>query len=252
MSNDGYRAELDRARRTGGPLSARLGVVSDAFRRFLPTYDAAVERFVARLAAAGAGTAAPQVGTPLPDFVLPDSEGRLVTLAELLTLGPVVVAINRGVWCPLCRTAVAAYAEIEPAIRAAGSSFVAISPQRAAHGQRHRADAAAGFPMLSDIDLAYATQIGLTVPLGEELRQHYQAVAIDLAAIYGSSNAFLPIPATFVVASDGTIVARHVDPDPRTRMEPAAILQALARAGPATEPAASADGSGAAPAVPTS
>ena len=38
---------------------------------------------------------------------------------------------------------------------------------------------------------------------------------------------FLPIPATYVVASDGRVVAAHVDPDFRKRMEPADIVAAL-------------------------
>jgi peroxiredoxin len=37
----------------------------------------------------------------------------------------------------------------------------------------------------------------------------------------------LPIPATFVLGRDGTILARFVDPDFRKRMEPADILKAL-------------------------
>ncbi|WP_108661032.1 peroxiredoxin-like family protein [Acuticoccus kandeliae] len=235
MVDEGYRAELERARHFGGPLSARLAIVRAAMHRFLPGYDAAMDRFVARITEAGAGSTAPQMGDVLPDFVLPDSEGRLVSLQALRARGPVVVAINRGVWCPLCRTSLAALAEIEPAIGKAGASFVALSPQRAAHARAHRADAKAPFPMLTDLDLGYAMTIGLAVPIGEELAQHYDELAIDLAGMNGNGGAFLPIPATFVVDRNGVVLARHVEPDPRTRMEPEAILQALGRigAGPA-------------------
>jgi len=37
----------------------------------------------------------------------------------------------------------------------------------------------------------------------------------------------VPIPATFVVGRDGVIVARHVDPDFRNRMDIEAIVAAL-------------------------
>jgi peroxiredoxin len=37
----------------------------------------------------------------------------------------------------------------------------------------------------------------------------------------------VPIPATFVVGRDGVIVARHVDPDFRNRMDIEDIIAAL-------------------------
>ena len=53
---------------------------------------------------------------------------------------------------------------------------------------------------------------------------------VDLPVYHGSNAWSLPIPATFVVGRDGRILARHVDPDFRHRMEPEAIVDTLARA----------------------
>ncbi|WP_226579094.1 peroxiredoxin-like family protein [Acuticoccus sediminis] len=227
---DDYRDELDRARRIGGPLDGRLAIIRNAFRRFRPTYSSAIDRFVERIEATDPASRAPAVGEAMPEFALPDSTGRIVTLRALLEEGPVVVSINRGVWCPLCRTTLAALTETEPAVRAAGARLVSISPQRAAYGEAHRHDAGAEFPMLSDVDLGYATVLGLTVPIGEELAACYDGFAIDLAAINGNEGVLLPIPATFVVGRDGTILARHIDPDPRHRMDPCDVVQALTEA----------------------
>ncbi len=41
----------------------------------------------------------------------------------------------------------------------------------------------------------------------------------------------LPLPATFVVGTDGIIKARHLDPDYRKRMEIADLIAALKSAG---------------------
>ena len=40
----------------------------------------------------------PKVGDPLPAFALPDTQGQTVSSAELLTEGPLVVTVYRGVW----------------------------------------------------------------------------------------------------------------------------------------------------------
>lgn len=226
---ESYSEVLARVRAMHGSLAERLAAIRAAWQRYLPGYDGAVERFVARLAEAGAGSAAPGPGEKLPDFVLPDVSGHLVRLEALRAAGPVVVSFERGAWCPLCRSEVSALAQAAPRVKALGGQIVTISPQRAAHGARHLEDAAADFPMLCDIDLGYATGLGLTVPIGEELRAQYEGFAIDLDDYNAGSGALLPIPATFVIAPDGTIVERHIDPDPRRRMEPDTMVQALSR-----------------------
>ena len=44
-------------------------------------------------------------GDLLPDFSLPDAQGRIVTSGELLDRGPLIVAFFRGDWCPYCDVA---------------------------------------------------------------------------------------------------------------------------------------------------
>ncbi len=46
------------------------------------------------------GSAAPKVGDPAPDFTLPDTEGRPVTLSKLLQTGPVILAFFPKAFTP--------------------------------------------------------------------------------------------------------------------------------------------------------
>jgi peroxiredoxin len=55
---------------------------------------------------------------------------------------------------------------------------------------------------------------------------------LNLAKFQGSSSWFVPIPATFVVGRDGSILARYVDPDFRNRMDVEDIIAALRSAAP--------------------
>src|SRR5205823_729720 len=84
-------------------VNERLACYAEAVRRFSPPFAEAVDRLVTRLKNAGAGEAAPRSGDPMPPFVLPDEDGRLVSLVELLKNGPVAVTFHRGHWCPYCR-----------------------------------------------------------------------------------------------------------------------------------------------------
>jgi peroxiredoxin len=49
----------------------------------------------------------------------------------------------------------------------------------------------------------------------------------DLPEYQGNDAWFLPIPATFVLAADGTITARFLDPDYRKRMTVEDLFTAL-------------------------
>jgi peroxiredoxin len=225
---DPYDDAIAAARALAAPLDARLGMARDACRLILPEYDAALDAFVARLERAEAGRFAPKPGEPFPDFALPDDEGRLWRMDALRAEGPVVVALHRGGWCDFCQINLAALAEALPRLRAAGGSLVAVAPQRAAWAARHRAEAGAEFPMLADMGCAVATALGLTVLLDETLRGLLLEFGIDLAHTNGDDGLTIPIPATFVVRRDGVVAARHLDPDPRRRMDIEAMIAAVA------------------------
>ncbi len=209
------------------PLDQRLGMIRDAVAALSAEFAAAVDRLVARLEAGGVGASAPAPGQPMPPFVLPDETGRLVAMPQLLAAGPLVVNFHRGHWCPYCRLHRAALAEAEPAIAAAGARLVIISPERSRYAAQMRAEAADRFPVLTDIDNGYAMSLNLVIWIGAELQTMLGTAGWNLAAYQGNPSWMLPVPATFVIGTDGLVVARHVDPDYRRRMAIEEMLAAV-------------------------
>jgi peroxiredoxin len=212
------------------PLSARLASFVGALRDLGSPYAEAYDRLVARLVSGEAGAPAPKPGDPMPPFVLPSDLGTLVSLEELLGQGPVVVSFNRGHWCPLCRLELAALARIHEKAEAVGAQIVSIVPERQPFAQKIKTDFKVPFPVLSDIDNAYALSLGLVMWVGEEVRGLYSSDGVNVPELNGGGGWFLPIPATFVVGRDGRVIARFVDADFRKRMEVEAILAALGSA----------------------
>lgn len=209
-----------------GPLAERLQTIDADFRERLVDYSRAMDRLVARLHASGAVGGVPEVGDVFPDFILPDSQGHLWRLAAALEKGPVVLAFHRGYWCDFCHLNMAALAEISPRIAAMGSQIVAISPQDAAHAARLARDSGADFPILCDMGLGISTVLGLSYVIDDALQNELALLQVDLHAENDGDGWLMPITATFVLNGDGVIVARHLDPDPRTRMDCDAIVQA--------------------------
>lgn len=196
------------------------------FRERLVDYTRAMDRLIARMHASGAIGGAPEVGEAFPDFILPDSQGHLWRLATALKKGPVVLAFHRGYWCDFCHLNMKALAEISPRLQAMGSQIIAITPQNAGNADKLAKASGADFPVLCDIGLGISTLLGLSYVIDDDLQNELALLQVDLNAANVGDGWLMPITATFVLNCAGVIVARHLDPDPRVRMDGDAILQA--------------------------
>jgi peroxiredoxin len=216
-----------RCRDLNAALADRLQLFANELRRLGPHWQAAVDRLVSRLVASDAGAAAPKVGEPMPAFLLPDERGRLVGLEDFLGEGPVALAFHRGHWCPYCRININALARAEEEIATEHRHIAAIVPDRQRFAVWLKSDAKAPFPVLTDMDNGYAMSLGLAIYVGDEMKHIMVSSGWDPSVSQGTDNWMLPIPATFVVDTDGIVRARFVDPDYRMRMAISDLLAAL-------------------------
>jgi len=212
------------------PLNERMAVIANAVRNLSTTFAEAVDRMVQRLQDQGAGATAPAPGDLMPPFLLPDENGRLVGLAEILQRGPAAISFQRGHWCPYCRLNAIGMAEVEKKIIELGGQFVAIVPERRKFTTALKDEAAASFPFLTDMDNGYALSLNLAIWVGSEMEKLIAGAGWDVPTYQGNAAWFLPIPATFIVSTDGIITARYLDPDYRQRMEIDDLLVAIEQA----------------------
>lgn len=207
------------------PLSRRLQAIADEVRTKGPDFAAAVDTFVARLISTQAGAGAPNVGEPMPDFTMPDQDGRLVTLSDILADGPAVLAFHRGHWCPYCRLNMVGLAEIQNDI--APARIYAISAELSRFTKALRAEAGAAFPFLTDLDAGYALSINLAILVDETMAALIAGAGWNIPEYQGSAAWIHPVPAVFIVDQQGLVRLRHVDPDYRRRMELDEIVAAV-------------------------
>jgi len=218
------------------PLNERLEAFSEATRYLIPGYQEAVDRMVRRLKAYDVGQAAPRRGEPMPPFAMPDEQGQIVTLDGLLTRGPLAMTFHRGHWCPYCRINTRALAEAQDQIASDGAYVAAIMPERQQFAAMFKSEGGVRYPVLTDIDNGYALSLNLAIWVGAEMQQILESGGRRVPEYQGNQTWVLPIPAIFVVAQDGLITARFIDPDYRNRMIVKDLLTALRNARIATEP----------------
>jgi peroxiredoxin len=211
-------------------LNERLEAFSEATRYLIPGYQEAVDRMVDRLKAHDAGQAAPKPGEPMPPFAMPDDEGHWVTLDDLLREGPLAMTFHRGHWCPYCRINTRALAQAQARITSDGGRLAAIMPERQQFAATFKAEGEVHYPILTDIDNGYALSLNLAVWVGEEMQRILESGGRNVPDYQGNHAWVMPIPATFVIAQDGVITARFIDPDYRKRMTIEQLLAALKNA----------------------
>jgi len=218
-------AVFEQARASDAPLNERLGILAEAVRVGSPKFVPFVDRLIGRLRSAGLGQDAPDAGDPMPNFLLPDTSGRLVGLKDMLERGPAVISFYRGHWCPYCSLSAETYARLAATVGA--DHMVAITPELRRLNAQFASKSGMTYPVLTDIDCGYALSLGLAFWIDNGFAELMRSVGRDLVTFHAGAGWILPVPATFVVDSHGIVVKRHVDPDYRKRMEVEDLLDAF-------------------------
>ena len=193
-----------------------------------PEVTAARRATVDAVVALGLADTAITVGDHAPEFVLPDVTGAQVRLSTLLETGPVVVSFYRGGWCPYCNIELHALQEALPALTAAGGTLVAISPDAPDDTLSTAEKAGLEFAVLSDTTATAITAFGLNFTVDSVTRVVLSEPDAKDARAQGVKTEVLPIPATYVIGTDGTVAYAFVDPTYTRRAEPAEIVAAVA------------------------
>jgi peroxiredoxin len=166
-------------------------------------------------------------GAIAPSFVLPDPDGALVSSAQLLKKGALVVTFYRGVWCPYCQTDLRALAVAESEIRFCGASLVAIAHQTVPNSNgKFQRENRIRFPILDD-DGEVAVAYGIRWS-----PRDLASMEAQLGKLSGLSTEpvwILPMQARYVIGADGIITYADINADYHYQPEPVEILPVLRR-----------------------
>jgi len=138
-----------------------------------------------------------------------------------------VVCFIRGRWCPFCVGQMEAMNLIAPEIEQAGAMLIAISPQTVKQSFFMHDQHKLRFPLLSDAGNQIARQFGLSYRVPEFQAAVYRRAFVNLPFTNGDESWELPIPATYILDHDGTVLYTAADEDYTERHEPADIVVAL-------------------------
>jgi peroxiredoxin Q/BCP len=130
------------------------------------------------------GATSLKVGDQAPDFTLPDTEGKPVSLSNLLKAGPVILAFYPKAFTPGCTRQNQAFRDRSADVAKKGAQVVGISTDSVETQRKFKADYQLPYLLLSDEQGAVSKQYSGTVP------------------VLGFANR-----ANFVIGQDGRITA---------------------------------------------
>ena len=211
------------------PLREIFAERKEAIGKYVPAETQAVHaRAIAELEQRALAANILPVCAKIPEFQLPDHNGKRVSSSDLLAKGRPALCFFRGRWCPFCVAQMEAMNLVWPEIEQGGAKLVAISPQTVQQSFFMRDQHKLRFPLLSDAGDNVARKFGLTYRVPDEQKSIYQRAFVNLPVVNGDESWELPIPATYIINRDGTVIFASANEDYTERPEPADIVRLLA------------------------
>ncbi|ANU13267.1 hypothetical protein B481_3452 [Planococcus halocryophilus Or1] len=168
-----------------------------------------------------------KTGEKAPNFNLPNATGETVELYEQLKQGPVVLTFYRGNWCPYCNMELRAYQQVIGEIHGQNAELIAISPQTPDQSMSIQEKHDLEYIVLSDENNEVANQFNLVYQLPEYLVDIYKSSGLNVDKYNGEDTWRLPVSATYIIGTDGTIAYDYTKSDYRDRVEPSTVVEEL-------------------------
>ncbi len=171
------------------------------------------------------------IGDKAPDVTVTGVDGKPARLADLYKDGPIVLTFYRGGWCPFCTRALSAWHDKMSALKAAGGTFVALTPEKPDLAAKTREEATGGkaddYAVYSDgaSEAAKAFKVHFIVDEDTKARYGKFGLKVDESNVSGTWE--LPAPATFVIDTSGVIRWVFADWDYKKRADPDAVIAAV-------------------------
>jgi peroxiredoxin len=117
--------------------------------------------------------------------------------------------------------------EIEPQLKDLGVQLFAISPDQPSKLKETIDKHKMGFRLLSDGDMTAARSFRVAYQLDDTTLAQLKKYGIDVEEASGQKHHMLPVPAVFLVATNGLIQFEYVNPDYKVRLDPDLLLAAM-------------------------
>ena len=168
------------------------------------------------------------IGETVSNFKAITNNADTFELQEALTNGPVLLIFYRGQWCSFCSRYLSKIQDSLSFIEAKGVTVFGVSPEKPTVSVIAAEKTKAEFKLLYDdgyeisnaFDLAFLSD-------NAKLLKYNGAVNANLKTAHSDDSQRLPVPATYIIGTNGKVIWRHFDVNYKKRASVTEILKQL-------------------------
>lgn len=165
------------------------------------------------------------INSKAPDFALKDQYGATVTLKDLRKKGQTVLLFYRGSWCPYCNRELKAFQDSLSLILTKKAQLIAITPESNEGIDSMVKKNSVVFPVLYDEGAKTLQAYKVAFKVDEKTVSRYKMAEIDLLKRNKQKEAVLPVPAVYIINTEGTVTYRYFDENYKKRVSVAEIVK---------------------------
>lgn len=146
---------------------------------------------------------------------------------------PVVLITFRGGWCPYCNMHLSELRNVVPALREKGIAIYFLSGDRPAmlyaslERETREVIDGLGYTILSDANIDAAQALGIAFRAADSTVERRESLGQDIEGSSMRNFGVLPVPAVYVIDTEGRIVYSFVEPDYKVRLPATDLLAAV-------------------------
>ena len=167
-----------------------------------------------------------KVGGLAPAVVVRNPDGTDRKFDPQSLRKPAVLIFYRGGWCPYCNAHLGALKAAEPQLLKLGYDLYFLSADRPAILYSSLKEPDVKYTLLSDARMNAARAFGVAFRLDDATYAQYKTYGIDLEVASGEKHHELPVPAVFIIGTDGRIRFAHWNADYKQRLAAEPLLAA--------------------------
>jgi peroxiredoxin len=168
-----------------------------------------------------------QVGDVAPEIIGIDQNGKSINSHEILKENKILLVFYRGNWCPHCKKHLGSLQEHLNEFTEKGVFVVVVTPETVEKTKETAENFKTDFSIVHDPNNKIMTDYKVIFEVNEENVPKYYKIVSEKVKENNGDNNVLPVPATYLIDTDGKIIYSQYDTDYTKRSNFDTILEML-------------------------
>ena len=169
-----------------------------------------------------------EVGEQAPHIAATDQNGKTIDSREILENDKILLVFYRGNWCPHCKKHLGELEKNLGALKEKGVFVLVVTPESEEKTRETQEEFKTSFSIVHDSENRIMKDYKVAFEVNQTNVPNYYDKITELVNEYNSeSEKVLPVPATYLIGTDGKIEYVQYDPDYKNRSDISQIVESL-------------------------